>query len=95
MIDEARDLGRDSAELVYWLLERTAEETRDGVRWPTLNYRNESGYDTSLYGKVAGITLFLVDYAKVTGSTHALTLAQRGLQWCAAHAEQASWRCTG
>jgi lantibiotic modifying enzyme len=88
MLQTARELGREGAESVYRLLERTAEETPDGVRWPTLNYHNEVGYDASLYSGGAGIALFLVDYARLSGNTKALALARRGLEWCSVHTSQ-------
>ncbi|MBI3972746.1 MAG: hypothetical protein HY332_15835 [Chloroflexi bacterium] len=55
----------------------------DGVRWRTLSYRNEPHYDTSLYTGVAGVTLFLSDYHRLTESAEALALAAAGLAWCA------------
>ena len=78
MADTA-DAARAGAESVFGYLERSAEWGPDGIRWRTLSYRNEPQFDTSLFNGVAGIVLFLADYAAATGSGAALRLAALAL----------------
>ena len=75
---------RLGANSVFEYIERTAEIVPDGVRWQTLNYYNEPYYDTGLYTGVAGISLFLSDYYRLTGNTTARDLAAGALRWCIA-----------
>src|SRR5688572_27850358 len=83
-VTDGADVALVGAESVFGYLERTAEWVPDGVRWRTLSYRNEPQYDSSLFNGVAGIVLFLADYAAVTGSGAALRLAAGGARWCSA-----------
>jgi lantibiotic modifying enzyme len=78
------ETARRGAASVMRYLARTAEEVPDGVRWQTLNARNEPHYDPNLYNGVAGISLFLSDYHRVTGEAVARELAAGALRWCAA-----------
>ncbi len=75
---------RLGANSVFEHIERTAEIVPDGVRWQTLNYYNEPYYDTGLYTGVAGISLFLSDYYRLTGNTTVRDLAAGALRWCIA-----------
>ena len=78
------ETARLGANSVFEYIERTAEVVPDGVRWQTLSYYNEPHYDTDLYTGVAGISLFLSDYYRLTGNTTARDLAAGALRWCAA-----------
>ena len=71
------------ANSVFEYIEHTAEVVPDGVRWQTLSYDNEPYYDTNLYTGVAGISLFLSDYYRLTGNPTARDLAAGALGWCA------------
>ena len=81
---------RAGADSVFRYLQRTGERVPDGVRWRTLSYRNEPQYDTSLFNGVAGVSLFLSDYARVTGDDTALQLAAGAVRWCSAPERPAS-----
>jgi Lanthionine synthetase C-like protein len=74
---------RSAADSVFRFLDRTAELTRGGVRWPIPDDAGEPQYRGDLYSN-GGIPLFLADYHRLTGSTRALELATRGAAWCAA-----------
>ncbi len=78
------ETARLGASSVFGYVERTAEVVPDGVRWQTLSYYNEPHYDTNLYTGVAGISLFLADYYRLTGNTTARDLAAGALRWCSA-----------
>jgi hypothetical protein len=75
-------LARAGADSVYGYLERTAETGPEGVRWQTFRDPDAPQYTPQLYGGVAGITLFLSDYFRLTGVTAARELARRALEWC-------------
>jgi hypothetical protein len=52
------------------------------VRWRTLTWENKPQYDFAVAWGVAGIPLFLADYARLTGTARALELAEGALRWC-------------
>ena len=74
---------RAGADSVYRSLARTAEAGPDGVRWQTLSFQNVPHYGTNLYNGVAGVTVFLADYARLRNVPAAGALARRALDWCA------------
>ena len=76
------DAARSGADSVYRYIERTAEVVPDGVRWRTLSFTNAPQYGADVHNGVAGISLFLSDYARLTGLTRAQELARRALDWC-------------
>ena len=61
------DAARSGADSVYRYLERTAEVVPDGARWPTLSFTNAPQYGADVANGVAGFSLFLSDYARLTG----------------------------
>jgi lantibiotic modifying enzyme len=73
---------RGGADSVYRYLARTAETVPDGVRWQTPSFTNEPQYGADVHNGVAGISLFLTDYARLTGLAAAQDLARRALDWC-------------
>src|SRR5262245_41851182 len=79
----AETTARTGADAVYGALERTAEETPAGVRWRTLSFEDEPQYGADLYNGVAGIAVFLAEYARTTEHPAAAALARRALAWCA------------
>ena len=78
------DAVRQGADSVYRYLERTAEAGPEGVRWRTSRDPDGPRYTPQLYGGVAGITVFLSDYFRLTGVAAARELARRALEWCGA-----------
>jgi lantibiotic modifying enzyme len=76
-------LARAGADSVYGYVARTAEAGPDGVRWRTLSFQNVPHYGTNLYNGVAGVALFLSDYARLQNVPAAGALARRALDWCA------------
>jgi lantibiotic modifying enzyme len=80
----------EATDSIYHSLLRTAERVPDGVRWQTLSYRNAPQYDTSLFNGVAGVSLFLADYARYKEPDVALELAAGALRWCTAPDRPAS-----
>ncbi|MAG37687.1 MAG: hypothetical protein CL878_15740 [Dehalococcoidia bacterium] len=97
--DEIEQTAQTGAHSVYGYIERTAEPQADGVRWQTLNWDNEPHYDPSVFNGVAGVSLFLADYHRLTGSPRALDLAQGALRWCSQperlNAPAPDWRRDG
>jgi hypothetical protein len=82
--DDVPALAADAARSVFCHLERAAEHVSDGVRWQTLDGRNQPQYDANVFNGAGGIPLFLADYYRVTGEQRALELACGGATWCAA-----------
>lgn len=78
-IEQTAQQGADS---VFAYLQRTAEPVADGVRWPTLDWHNHPWYNASVFYGVAGITFFLADYHRFTGSVAARELAEGAVRWC-------------
>jgi lantibiotic modifying enzyme len=76
-------LARTGADSVYGYIARSAEAGPDGVWWQTLSFENVPHVCADVYNGVAGVTLFLTDYARLTGTPAAGALARRGLDWCA------------
>ena len=77
------ETARAGADAVYRYLERTAEAGPEGVRWRSLSFKDEPQYGADLYNGVAGIAVFLAEYARTTGHPAAAALARRALAWCA------------
>jgi lantibiotic modifying enzyme len=75
-------LARAGADSVYGYLARTAEVVPDGVRWQTLTFTNAPQYAANVSNGVAGVSLFLSDYARLTGLARAQELARQALDWC-------------
>lgn len=76
---------REAADSVFRYIERTAVTDPDGTRWTTLRYDNKYVEDQlSVFNGIAGISLFLADYHRVTGHAGALELAAGGLRWAMA-----------
>ena len=78
------EMAKTGAAAVFGYIERTAEAVPDGVCWQTLTYDNEPQYDASLASGVAGISLFLSDYYRLTGAARARELAEGACRWCSA-----------
>ena len=89
------ETARTGADSVFRYVVRTAEVVPDGVRWRTLSYRDVPHYDPNLYDGVAGISLFLADYHRVTGDARARELAEGALRWCATPGRPAATEPTG
>src|SRR5687768_3504953 len=81
-----KSLEEQGAGSVVAFLERTAQESADGVSWESLSYQNEAIRRHDLWDGVPGVALFLADYAAVTGSQAARELASRALGWSEAQA---------
>ena len=79
-----QDLAEKGAGSVFDYIDRTAETTPEGFRWKTLSLQDDYYYDVSAYNGVAGISLFLSDYFRVTGLTKARDLAIGANRWCTA-----------
>ena len=80
-----QDLAQEGADSVFEYINRTAEMTPEGVRWKTLGMQDDYYYDISVYNGVAGISLFLSDFFRVTGTAKARDLALGANQWCTAN----------
>jgi lantibiotic modifying enzyme len=80
---ELEGLARAGADSVYGYVARTAEAGPDGVRWRTLSFQDVPHYGANLYNGVAGVALFLADYARLRDVPAAGALARRALDWCA------------
>ncbi|MGH2351559.1 MAG: lanthionine synthetase LanC family protein [Chloroflexota bacterium] len=79
---EIAKTAREGADSVFAYIERTAEATPDGVRWQTLSYQDTPQYSSTGFDGVAGISLFLAAYYRLTGNAGARDLAAGGLEWC-------------
>jgi lantibiotic modifying enzyme len=77
-------LVRSGADSVFQFLQREAQYGAGGVRWQTLSYTNAPRDDPGFWDGVAGISFFLSEYAAVTGSTAAHSLAAQANRWCLA-----------
>ena len=82
---------RAGADSVFAYLLRTAQPEADGVCWLTDDYPDESvpydgavHLDGAIFLGVAGIPLFLAAYARLTGETRAVALAEGAARWCSA-----------
>src|SRR5437867_12975015 len=80
--DRGESLARASARSVYRYIERSARRGPRGVRWRTGGSPRRPRYGTAIYDGAAGISLFLADYHRLTGSRRALDLALGSLRWC-------------
>ncbi len=76
------------ANSVYRFIERTAEKVADGFRWQTIDYKNKPHYHFEVFNGCGGISLFLAEYARLTGSAAALDLALGANQWCSSPERQ-------
>lgn len=76
------------AHSVYRFIERTAERVADGIRWQTIDYENKPHYHFEVFNGCGGISLFLAQYAQLTGSATALDMAAGANQWCSSPARQ-------
>ena len=85
---EIHELGKSAAESVFAYIARTAEKVDEGIRWQTLAYDNQPNYNYSIFNGVAGISLFLADYFRLTGDERARELALGGLRWCNTQQEE-------
>lgn len=81
-----KSIQEQGAESVVGFLERSAQESADGVSWESLSYQNEVIRRHDLWDGVPGVAVFLADYAAVTGSREARELAARALGWSEAQA---------
>jgi lantibiotic modifying enzyme len=70
------------AHSVFGFIERTAQSVPNGVRWETIDYDNHPHYHYEIFNGCGGISLFLAEYARLTGSESALDLAVGANQWC-------------
>jgi len=76
-----QNLAQRGAQSIYSYIERTAEPAAIGTRWQTLDYDNKLQYNPSVFNGVAGISLFLADYYRLTGDERASELARGACQW--------------
>ena len=77
------ETAKAGADSVYRYVERTAEVEPDGVRWQTLTLENEPTYAAALVNGAAGISLFLSDYYRLTGTPRARATWPTGVTDCA------------
>src|SRR5436309_9774003 len=80
--DRGESLARASAQSVFRYIDRSARRGPRGVRWRTGGSPRRPRYGTSIYDGAAGISLFLTDYHRLTGSRKALDLALGSLRLC-------------
>jgi lantibiotic modifying enzyme len=83
-MNDIQDTAKAGADSVFSYVERTAETVPDGIRWRTLNYENEPYYGVMIFDGVAGISLFLSDYYRLTENGRARDLALGASRWCSA-----------
>lgn len=76
------------AHSVYRFIERTAERVDEGIRWQTIDYANKPHYHFEVFNGCGGISLFLAEYYRLTGTAAALDLAIGANQWCSAPARE-------
>lgn len=76
------------AHSVYRFIERTAEKVPDGFRWQTIDYQNQPHYHFEVFSGCGGISLFLAEYARLSGSAAALDLAIGANRWCSSDQRQ-------
>lgn len=76
------DVAAEGADSVFRFIERTAEEVSNGFRWRTIDYNNKPQYHYDILNGCGGISLFLAEYFRQTGSAKALELAIGANQWC-------------
>ena len=67
---------------MFRFIERTAEEVPNGFRWMTIDYNNQPQYHYDVFNGCGGISLFLAEYYRQTGTSTALDLAIGANQWC-------------
>jgi lantibiotic modifying enzyme len=79
----AAGTGARGAHSVYGFLARRAERVADGVRWETLDWHNRPQHTPVIFTGQGGISFFLADYHRLTGSAEALDLAVGAVRWCA------------
>lgn len=70
------------AHSVFGFIERTAEKVPTGTRWQTIDYENKPKYGYDIFNGSGGISLFLTEYYRQTGSAAALDLAIGCCRWC-------------
>ena len=76
------EIAQAGAHSVYQFIARTAEKMPNGFRWQTVDYENNPQYDYNVFDGCGGISLFLAEYHRQTGSATALELAIGANQWC-------------
>lgn len=81
---ERETIARGCAGAIFASLTRSAETGPHGVRWQTLAVDGRARYAPGLFDGVAGISLFLTDYLRLTLDAQALELATGGLRWSTA-----------
>ncbi len=69
---------------IFGFIRRTAEHTRTGLCWTTIDYYNKPHRAISVFNGVGGISLFLMEAYRSLGLVDAPELAQGAIDWCAA-----------
>lgn len=89
-MEESSDqtLAISGADSVYAYVRQLAETVPEGMRWQTLDFHNEPQYHVSVFNGVAGIGLFLADYARIRDAGEARALALGANRWCMAHSHE-------
>jgi len=76
------EIAKVGAHSVYQFIARTAEKVLNGFRWETVDYENKPQFHYNVFDGCGGISLFLAEYHRQTGSATALELAIGANQWC-------------
>lgn len=81
------------AHSVFAFIQRTAEKAPTGLRWATIDYENKPQYSYNLFNGSGGISLFLTEYYRQTGTAAALDLAIGSYRWCMItdHKQNTKW----
>ncbi len=75
-------MAKEGAVSVFGQVARQAEVVPEGIRWQTVDYKNDLQYGSDAYNGISGISLFLSDYYHLFKSTQSKELAQGAVQWC-------------
>jgi lantibiotic modifying enzyme len=82
---------RECADSIYRYIDRTAIAEPSGFRWLEYDNNQEKGKPSIYFGE-AGISLFLADYHRLTGTGRAAVLAKGALDWSSA---ESLWEQSG